>query len=81
MQIAEKRKEEKKMKEFSVELKEVNEGMFDNFNGTFEECQEWCKKHGYHNWSEPNGARICEIEVEDGCFTYCYEEIEDWEDR
>lgn len=70
------------MRVFSVETKEINEGMFDNFSGTYEDCIKWCKDNSYHNWNENNGARICEIEAdENGCFTYCYNEIEEWEEK
>lgn len=63
------------MKTWSVE-KESNSWMDDTFNGTFEECAQYCKSHNL----EVNGeeARLAEVEIdEDGCVTYCYDIIEE----
>lgn len=59
------------MRTWSVEL-EVNSWMDDTFNGTFEECVEYCQESGY----EINGdeARLAEIDTEDG---FCYSIVED----
>lgn len=62
------------MKTWSVQL----EGTLwtdDTFNGTFEECVEYCKDNGYKIGA---GARLAEIEVnEDGCATYTYQIVEE----
>lgn len=64
------------MRIYSVEI-EPNGYEDDLFNGTFEECVEYCKKHDYTK--KNSGARIAEIEVDkDGCVTYCYEIIKEW---
>lgn len=75
-QISPKNRKEIIMRTFTVELT-AHPGAMDNFSGTYEECVEWCKNHGYVNWYDENGcenengAKICEIEEEDGCFTFC----------
>lgn len=64
------------MRTYSVEI-EQNGYEDDLFNGTFEECVEYCKKHDYTR--ENSDVRIAEIEVdEDGYWTYCYEIITEW---
>ena len=53
----EKNKEERNMKTWSVQL----EGTLwtdDTYNGTFEECVEYCKNNGYQIGA---GARLAEI--------------------
>ena len=62
------------MKIWSVEL-EANSWDDDLFNGTYEECIEYCQKNDY---TIGNGARLAEIEVdEDGCWTYCYQIVDE----
>lgn len=63
------------MKTWSVE-KESNSWMDDTFNGSFEECVEYCKSHSLDINGEE--ARLAEVEIdEDGCVTYCYDIIEE----
>ena len=56
---------------WSVEL-EANCWNDDTFNGTYEECIEYCKKHGYK--IDGVEARLAEIDPED-CF--CYQLVEE----
>lgn len=59
------------MRTWSVEL-EANSWMDDTFNGTFDECVEYCQKNGY----EINGeeVRLAEINTEDG---FCYSIVDE----
>lgn len=64
------------MRTYSVEI-EPNGYEDDLFNGTFEECVEYCKENDYTQ--ENSDARIAEIEVDkDGSCTYCYSIITEW---
>lgn len=66
---------EDKMRIWSVEL-ETNSWNNDIFNGTFEECVEYCRENDYT--IDGIHARLAEIEVdEDGCWTYCYDIVEE----
>ena len=63
------------MKVWSVELA-CNNRNNDTFDGTFEECVEYCKENDYV--IDGKSARLAEIEVdEDGCWTYCYDIVEE----
>lgn len=63
------------MRIWSVEL-ECNSWNNDTFNGTFEECVEYCKENEY--MVDGMEARLAEIEVDkDGCWTYCYDIVEE----
>lgn len=61
---------------YSVEI-EANDYNDDLFNGTFEECIEYCRQHDYT--PENDGARIAKILVdEDECVVLCLEIIEEF---
>ena len=66
--------EEKQMAKvfYSVE-RESNSFMDDDYNGTLEECREWCKKHGYTNAD----GRIAEITDDGDPLVTAFYDIED----
>lgn len=59
---------------WSVEL-EGNSWNDDTFNGTFEECTEYCKEYDYKVDGEE--ARIAKILVEDSCVLEVLEIVEE----
>lgn len=67
-------------KKFSVELRncEGDLGFFDS--PKYNDCVAWLLAKGYVNWDddEKKGARICEVEVENGEWTYSYGDTENW---
>lgn len=58
------------MRMWSVEL-EANSWDDDLFNGTFEECVQYCKDNDYK--IDGIECRLAEIEVEDNCVIYAYQ--------
>ena len=61
------------MKTWSVQL--YGDYADDTFNGTFDECVEYCKKYDY---KIGENCRLAEIEVnEDGCATYTHQIVEE----
>ena len=59
---------------WSVEL-EANGYEDDTFNGTFEECIEYCKDYGYAIGKDGRLAKI--VVEEDGCVSECVEIVEE----
>lgn len=68
-------------RKFSVELRncEGDLGFFDS--PKYNDCVAWLLSKGYVNWDddEKKGARICEVEVENGEWTYSYGDTENWD--
>lgn len=62
------------MRAWSVEL-EANMWNDDTFNGTFEECVEYCKENDYK--IDGKEARLAEIEIEDNCVVDTYQIVEE----
>lgn len=63
------------MKTWSVEL-EANAWNDDTFNGTFDECLEYCREHEYT--VDGKEARLAEIEVDEcNCVVNTYQIIEE----
>lgn len=59
------------MKTWSVEL-DANSWNDDTFNGTFRECINYCKDHGYN--LDGIDARLAEVEVNEvGTVTFCHD--------
>lgn len=61
-------------KMWSVELEE-NYYTDDVFNGTYEECIEYCEKNGYEIGSDTRLAKI--LVDEDGCVVECLEIVDE----
>lgn len=59
---------------WSVEL-EGNSWNDDTFNGTYEECVDYCKEYDYT--VDGDEARIAKILVEDGCVIEVLELVEE----